>query len=90
MKTMCNIIRENDEKVCTVCNKRWGIDEESPTMCVNKRWVHRPMRKGNKWAVKVTADASPFSDTIEEIVCETKNAAWDAYRFVMKQKGLML
>lgn len=38
MSQQHNEIREGDEKYCTRCHKRWGINEDAPP-CLDKKYV---------------------------------------------------
>jgi hypothetical protein len=53
--------------------------------------VHKPRRSARGWCIVITQDKSPFSPEIERIECgHNYETAWQTYRQIMKEKGLML
>lgn len=49
--------------------------------------VHKPIKSSNGWVVLITAGKSSFSEVIERIECYSREAAWQTYRHIKKQKG---
>lgn len=78
----------SDEMYCSHCQRTWDVNDPEPPPCERyEMHVHKPINAGNGWVVLITAEKSPFSEVLERIQCSSREAAWQTYRYVKKQKG---
>lgn len=52
-------------------------------------YIRKPAMRNGKWCVAIAASRSPLAKELEVVECTGREAAFQAYRRMKKEQGLM-